>query len=342
MAYDSIRLEKGMYQTSGRSFTQVLESIDPSEQYQGTALEGLDAFQRQLKRFDIHVKGGASDPVEKFFRSMDSAVLFPEFIARTVRAGAEDHDPLPSLLATTTVIDAMDYRSLYAKSDKESLAPARVAEEAEIPSVQVKIKEQLITMKKRGRMLVASYEAVRFQKLDLFSVMLRRIGQFVQRELVGDAVDTLINGDGNTGTAAPVNAVGTTPISGTSGTLAYDQLVEFWGLFDPFEMNTLLAASGAMVKLLKVDELQNPLTGLNFQGSGQLGSPLGAALVRSDAVPAGKLLGLDRRYALEMVKAGEIQVDYDRLIDRQLERAAVTTMAGFSKICGDAARVLTI
>ena len=41
-------------------------------------------------------------------------------------------------------------------------------------------------------------------------------------------------------------------------------------------------------------------------------------------------------------KAGEIQVDYDRLIDRQLERAAVTTMAGFSKICGDAARVLTI
>ena len=98
----------------------------------------------------------------------------------------------------------------------------------------------------------------------------------------------------------------------------------------------------AMVKLLKVDELQNPLTGLNFQGSGQLGSPLGAALVRSDAVPAGKLLGLDRRYALEMVKAGEIQVDYDRLIDRQLERAAVTTMAGFSKICGDAARVLTI
>ena len=342
MAYDSIRLEKGMYQTSGKSFTQVLESVDPSEQYQGTALEGLDAFQRQLKRFDIRVKGGASDPVEKFFRSMDSAVLFPEFIARTVRAGAEDHDPLPSLLATTTVIDAMDYRSLYAKSDKESLTPARVAEGAEIPSVQVKVKERLITMKKRGRMLVASYEAVRFQKLDLFSVMLRRIGQFVQRELVGDAVDTLINGDGNTGTAAPVNAVGTTPISGTSGTLTYDQLVEFWSLFDPFEMNTLLAASGAMVKLLKVDELQNPLTGLNFQGSGQLGNPLGAALVRSDAVPAGKLLGLDRRYALEMVKAGEIQVDYDRLIDRQLERAAVTTMAGFSKICGDAARVLTI
>lgn len=64
--------------------------------------------------------------------------------------------------------------------------------------------------------------------------------------------------------------------------------------------------------------------------------------MRSEAVPAGQLVGLDRRYALEMVKAGDIQVDYDRLIDRQLERAAVTSLAGFSKIAGEAARVLDI
>ena len=53
---DTIKLEKGMYQEAGRSFTQVLERLDPSEQYKGTGMEGLDAFQRQLKRFDIHVK----------------------------------------------------------------------------------------------------------------------------------------------------------------------------------------------------------------------------------------------------------------------------------------------
>ena len=29
---------------AGRSFTQVLEREDPSEQYKGTALEGLDAI----------------------------------------------------------------------------------------------------------------------------------------------------------------------------------------------------------------------------------------------------------------------------------------------------------
>ena len=53
MGYDNLKLEKGMYRQAGMSFTQVLESLDPSENYRGTALEGTDAFQRQLKRFGI-------------------------------------------------------------------------------------------------------------------------------------------------------------------------------------------------------------------------------------------------------------------------------------------------
>ena len=96
MGYDNLRLEKGMYRQSGKSFTQVLESLDPSENYRGTALENTDAFQRQLKRFGIRAKGLDSSPVEKFFATMDSAVLFPEYIARTVRQGMEENDILPA------------------------------------------------------------------------------------------------------------------------------------------------------------------------------------------------------------------------------------------------------
>ena len=97
MGYDNLKLEKGMYRQEGMNFTQVLESLDPSENYRGTALEGTDAFQRQLKRFGIRAKGAGSSPVEKFFRTMDSAVLFPEYIARTVRQGMEENDILPSI-----------------------------------------------------------------------------------------------------------------------------------------------------------------------------------------------------------------------------------------------------
>ena len=136
--------------------------------------------------------------------------------------------------------------------------------------------------------------------------------------------------------------MGSDPISGTSGNLGYDQLVEFWGQFDPYTMNTILCSTSTMTKLLKIPELQNPLTGLNFQGTGKLTSPLGAQLHRTAAVEDGMIIGLDNRYALELVRAGDVLVEYDKLIDRQLERAAITSISGFGKICTEAAAVLKV
>ncbi len=341
MGYDNLRLEKGMYRQEGKSFTQVLESLDPSENYRGTALEGTDAFQRQLKRFGIRAKGAESSSVESFFRTMDSAVLFPEYIARTVRQGMEENDILPAITATTTVIDAMDYRSIYSNPTDEEKALQDVAEGAAIPETQVRTKENLVSLTKRGRMLVASYEALRFQKLDLFGVMLRQIGAHIQKQQLADAVAVLTDGDGNNNAAA-VFSVGTSPISGTAGTLDYDQLVEFWGQFDPYTMNTILCNTATMTKMLKIPELQNPLTGLNFQGTGRLTTPLGAQLHRTSAVEDDVIIGLDNRYALELVRAGDVLVEYDKLIDRQLERAAITSISGFGKICDGAACVLNV
>ena len=341
MGYDNLKLEKGMYRQAGKSFTQVLESLDPSENYRGTALEGTDAFQRQLKRFGIRAKGAGSSPVEKFFSTSDSAVLFPEYIARTVRQGMEENDILPAITATTTVIDSMDYRSIYSNPADEDKELKAVAEGESIPETTVKTKDHLVQLTKRGRMLIASYEALRFQKLDLFSVMLRQIGAHIQKQQLNDAVNVLIAGDGNDN-AAVQYTIGTTPISGTKGTLGYDQLVEFWGQFDPFTMNCILCSTPTMTQMLKIPELQNPLTGLNFQGTGHAGTPLGAEIYRTGAVADGVIIGLDKRYALELVRAGDVLVEYDKLIDRQLERAAITSISGFGKICDGAAKVLNV
>lgn len=339
--YDNLKLEKGMYHEAGRSFTQVLESRDPSEQYRGTALEGLDAFQRQLKRFDIKVKGTGSDVVEKFFRTADSAVLFPEYIARSVRQGMEETDLLPQLTAAVTRFDGMDYRSITSEAGGEEKELLRVDEGTEIPSTTVKVQENLVKLNKRGRMLVASYEAVRCQKLDLFSVTLRQIGAYIQTMHLKDAVEVLVKGDGNNNAAASFT-IGDSPLSGTAGTLTYQQLVEFWAQFEPYELNCFLMNTGTMVKMLGLSEFQNPLTGLNFQGTGALSTPLGAELLKANCVDAGKIIGLDRRYALEMVQAGDVSVEYDKLIDRQLERAAITSISGFGKIMPEASKVLVI
>lgn len=330
--YENVKLEKGMYGQNGRSFLKVLESLDPSENYKGTALEGLDAFQRQLKRFDIHVKGAGSDMVEKFFHTSESSVLFPEFVSRVVRQGMES-DILPDITATVTNFDGMDYRSIASVPTDDDKELKRVEEGAGIPTTSIRTQENLVKLHKRGRMLVASYEAIRFQRLDLFSVTLRQIGAYIARMHLKDAIDVLMNGDGNNN-AATSYTIGDDGIGGTKGTLSYDALLGFWSQFDPYTMNTMLMGSDMMLAMLKLSEFQNPLTGLNFQGTGTLATPLGAKLLRTSAMPAGKIIGLDKNYALERICGSEVLVEYDKLIDRQLERAAITSISGFASVSG--------
>lgn len=331
--YDNIKLEKGLY-ASG-NFTKALESLDPNENYKGTSLEGLDAYQRQLKRFGIKVGGTGSDVVDKFFKSSDSAVLFPEYVSRAVRQGLEQADILPGVVASTTVIDGMDYRSITSVPTDDEKELKIVKEGAFIPETNIRTKENLVKLRKRGRSLVASYEAIRFQRLDLFTVTLRQVGSYIARTLLKDAIEVIVNGDGANNAAEIVNCK-------TSGTLTYADLVDFWNGFDPYELNTIIAEPEVMATMLNMEQFRDAAAGLNFHGKGDMITPLGAKLLKSPAVGQGTLIGIDKTAALEMVKAGEVMTEYDKLIDRQLERAVISCTAGFAKIFDGASKVLSV
>lgn len=330
--FENITIEKGMYQ--GREgLTGALEKLDPSENYIGTSLEGLDAFSRQLKRFDIKVKGKGSDCVEKFFQTSSSAALFPEYVSRAVRQGMERADILPNLVATVTDIDGMDYRSIVSAPSEDDKTLKIVNEGAVIPQTVVKTRENLVKLHKRGRMLVASYEALRFQRLDLFTVTLNQIGAYIARAQLKDAIDVLINGDGNDNAAEGIS-------SATSGQLEYSDILKLWSSLAPYELNTILASTEEMQKILSLSQMQDSNAGLDFQGTGKMITPLGATLLHAPEMASGKIIGLDKNCALEMVQAGGVVTDYDKLIDRQLERAAITCTAGFSKIFTEASKTL--
>lgn len=181
MAFDTVHIEKGMYHVPGKTFTQVLEELDPSRNYVGTEHEGLDAFQRQLKRFNIKVAGADSDALEKFYSTSDSAALFPEYVARAIKTGIDETDLLPNVIASTTRVHSMDYRSVVSDPADSAKELRAVAEGEAIPTTTVSTKENLVRLTKRGRMLVASYEALKFQRLDLFTVMLRQIGSYIAK-----------------------------------------------------------------------------------------------------------------------------------------------------------------
>lgn len=331
--FENITIEKGMYQTKG-GLTAALEKLDPSENYLGTALEGLDAFSRQLKRFDIRVSGSGSDCVEKFFQTSNSAALFPEYVSRAVAQGMERADILPNIVATVTDIEGMDYRSIASVPGDDDKELKVVNEGAYIPQTNIRTRENLVKLHKRGRMLVASYEALRFQRLDLFTVTLNQIGAYIARAQLKDAIGVLINGDGNNNAAANVNAA-------TQGEISYGDLVKLWSNLAPYELNTILAPTAEMEKILSLSQMQDSHAGLDFQATGKMITPLGANLLHAPEMQSGKIIGLDKNCALEMVQAGGVITDYDKLIDRQLERAAVTCTAGFSKIFTEAAKTLS-
>lgn len=332
--FETIKLDKSLY-TSPEGFSARLELLDPSANYESGDLFGLDAYQRQLKRFGIRVSGGGSDTVSKFFSTADSAALFPEYVARAVRQGLADAEMISRIIASRTNIDSMDYRSITSACDYDPATDTTVAEGGALPVTQILLNENLVRMKKRGRILSASYEAIRFQRLDLFTVALRQIGAGIARSQLLDAVRTLVDGDGNANAAEVIAAA-------SPGTLAYADLLEMWSRFEEFELNTMLVSPVTMLQLLKMEELKDPAAGLNFQATGTLDTPIGAKLIKTSAVRDGIIVGLDRRFALEMVTAGDIQVEHDKLIDTQLERAAVSSVYGFSKIFPEAVKVLRI
>lgn len=336
MSFDNIRLEKGMY-GAGHSFTDTLEELDPSENYKGTQYEGLDAYQRQLKRFGIRPSGSDSSVVGKFFKTSDAAVLFPEYVSRAVRYGMDEASFLPDIIATTTNIDSMDYRAMNLVMTNQNATMNVVSEGDALSTADFSVSDRTIKLKKRGRLLSTSYDVLRFQRLDVVSIALKRIGSYLAQSLMADAIDVIINGD-TTGTSA--NAASQHTLS--SGEYSYAELIDFWNEFAPYEMNTILASPTVTATLLKLSEFRDSKAGLNFHGTGKLITPIGAKLIRTSHITDPKMLiGLDKNCALEMVKVGDIETDYGKLVDHQLEQIAITAITGFAKIIPEASKTLS-
>ena len=244
-------------------------------------------------------------------------------------------DVFPDITATFTKIDGMDYRSIVSDPESDMKELKGVSEGAMLPSTVIKTQENLVKLLKRGRMLVSSYEALRFQRLDLFTVTLKQIGAYIARTQLADAVEVLVNGDGNDNPAITIEVSET-------GVITYNDLVKLWTTLSPYELNTLLVPTAMMEKILAMPEMQDSQATLDFHGTGRMITPMGAKLIHVPTLSSDKIIGLDKTCALELVQSGDVMVDYDKLIDRQLERATISVISGFAKVFNDACVVLKV
>ena len=316
--YNDIKLEKGLYNLSGKSFTAALEELAPTSAYCGTPLEKLDAFERQLKRFNIRVKGSDCDSVEKFFTSTESAVLFPEFVTRSIRKGFDD-TILSSVCAVKTVVNSGQYLGCVLD---DSTAYDVCSQGETLPTATVTESSVATVLAKYGRLISASYESIRQQRLDVFGVMLRSVGVRLAAAVVKKAVEVLADG---------ADEVSTTE-------LTYADLAELYGKFESFDMTTVIASPALAAKIAAMDQLSDS----SADADGRFILPFGSELIKTSAAGADTIIGIDRDYALEFITSTELVMETDNLIDRQLDQMTASITCGFRKITPDAVKVLKI
>ncbi len=319
--FNTVRIEKGLYNLSGKTFSQALEAIDPSENYTD-GLAKLDAFERQLKRFDIKVKGVNADKVDKFFQSAESALLFPEFVRRAVEKGLNS-GCLNRIVAAVSVTEGIDCRGIVL-SDGTTEYGTEIAVGAAIPESSISLTSAPIALKKFARLVNAPYEAIRQQRLDVFAVALCAVGAKLAKAIEGAAV------------TAVTSAAETVEMSGS--TFNYSELATFWGKFTSCEMNVVVCSPATAAKILAFDEMNKTVTA----NGGNMLTPFGAEIIVSSAVGNDIVIGMDKTCALEFIRGGEVVVEVDKLISKLSEAAAVAVNAGFSVISADAVKVLEI
>lgn len=320
--FDNVRLEKGLYNLAGKTFLDVLEEQDPSENYIGTPMEKLDAFERQLKRFDIKLNGKHCDKVEKFFTTTETAILFPEYIKRCVIQGIEDSH-FEDLIAVKTIINGTSYRGTYIEDNSgyDTTNPGVALPDA---NIYENWSSEILT--KMGRVINAPYEVVRQQNLNIFSVQLRIIGRRLGKALYSKVLSTIGSH------SASVNA--------NSSTLTYDDLLNLYSQFTEYDMNVIVASPAICAKILSLSEVKDCCCTQTVDNGILL--PFGAKLIKSTSVSNNSIYAIDKNFAIEYVTSTELFMETDNIINRQLDCLSVTTEYLFRCIESSAMKTLTI
>jgi len=276
---------------------------------------------------------------------VDSAVDHSKRIAPAI--------PLASLIATTTPIDGDAYRAFYLTDSPSAQRFVRVGEAAEVPRTKLSQGERTVNLYKFGRALEMSYEAMRRQRIDRVGLTIARMAVQAEVDKVAAVIDVIVNGDGNANTAATNTNIKTDLDSAaTSKSVTLKGWLLWKMLFaNPYMLTTAIAQSGDAYKLLSLNTGSGnvPLVTIaqssGFGGFQQINQGLADNVAlgwRTDA-PTDKIVGIDRRFAIERVtEAGASLTEVARWVEKQTQILVMTEVEGYAVMDPAATRTLTL
>ena len=339
-----LSLEEGMYgqaKQSGVSFERFLEDHYAKEAGEESPYMGksplevllikrqlkaagkdvpLTAVEKQMLARGIKTFGMNSDPVAKFFSTADSAVLFPAFISTNVLAGALLSSLVMEFAARTEVIEEVNYQKVTLQDTEADRQLREVGEGDKFPAVEIKLGDEMVRLKKFGRYLKASYEALKTQKSNVVALMLQRIGMQIGIDDTDAMLTAIVNGDGNS------NGAATTVKTATAGSIVVADVINFaTGAPSPYKVDKFVGRKALL------QEYYATLAGMS-NPSDQFGF-VGISLPRSyewdrSVVTADTFIGVDSRNSFVHLSGGAVMVESEKIIRQQISGTAVSVRSG--------------
>lgn len=353
----------------GMSLSAYLEQQDPSDEYKD-GLDAFGRLMKcaGIRTVSLPEQGVWADEFDAFNRDDSTRMLVPEWLARQWRRAASGREvltrsiytagdnipgsglapwvdaglaratriapaiPLNRLVAITTAINSDAYRAYYLTDVTAENRMARVGEGAEIPRVKLTGGEHTTRLYKYGRALEASYEALRRMRIDRIALHIARLAVQNESDKVETALDVLVNGDGNAGTAATSYNLTTLDSATTANNLTWKSWLAFEMKFtNPYVLDVALMveAIALQVRMLNVGTANAPVPISKFATINPGGGAVGIGW--TSAAPANTIVGIDTRFALEhVVEIGADIQEIERWATRQVQVLTMTEVEGFN------------
>ena len=374
---------------SGVSLSAFLESEDPSHEYRD-GLDAFGRLMQcaGIRTTSIPELGIWSDTMDAFDRDEHTRSLAPEWMARqwrqattgrapNTRALYTSADNIPGGVANPTfqsqtpvvneivpaiplsAITAMQvgirgttYEAFYLTDVTAQERMVRVSEGAEIPRVKLAGADHTIRLKKYGRVMEITYEELRRQRIDLLRLHIQQLAAQTEADKVSAAMDVLVSGDGNSGTAATSYNLTTLDSAAVAGTLSLKGWLAFKMKFaNPYMLTTALANEDValQMQLLNVGSANVPLVSVQaasgFGGFTAINPGLrdNVALGWTADAPSLKIVAFDRRFALlYLTEVGSDIEEITRWATRQVQGVVMSEVNGFGVLNASGTKVLDV
>jgi hypothetical protein len=275
--------------------------------------------------------------VQKAFVTSTTQVIFPFYYAAAIQAGILAVPIVDRLIMEDVPVNSHTADHAMMTDQVADRTTAISGEGAIGVEAIIRATNHPITLLKYKSKVLATYEALRLQRVPIFERGLMRIGQQFMIDITDAAIDVLVNGDGTT--VAPGGGAAPTYAAGTTGSPIYKDIVAMDTAFPQgYEMEdgVWIAPIQSLVNILNMPEFKDPLAGWHYQNDGTYPTPIGKEMRRWDNFGRvsnwanTSLMQVKAGIGLVKYTEGGLLVETDRVIDGQWDLVVTSTWTGFA------------